>query len=127
MIITKSPRVLLSLFLMTPGSYFTPGVVSAYTPFEDRDELMAAVNEFCGNTFNSTDSTHGWVDSCLFRLQASGSFNEVFQLRKKEREKDVYFHLFFFYYYYKFTNNNHLSSTLFSDNINTEPKMTIVS
>ena len=126
MIITKSPHVLLSLFLMAAGSYFTPVVASAYTLFGDRDELKIAVDEFCGNTFDS-NSTYGWVDSCLFRLQASGSLNEVFQLRKKEREKDVYFHLFFFYYYYTFTNNNHLSPMLFSYNMNTEPKMTIAS
>jgi hypothetical protein len=54
MIITKSPRVLLSLFLMTAaGSYFTPVVASAFTPFGDRDELKVAVDQFCGtNTFD---------------------------------------------------------------------------
>jgi hypothetical protein len=53
MIITKSPRVLLSLFLMTAGSYFTPVVASAFTPFENRDELEVAVDQYCDDAFDS--------------------------------------------------------------------------
>ena len=57
--ITKSPRVLLSLHLMTAGSYFMPVVASAVTPFEDRDELKAAVNQYCDGSFDSDGSEYG--------------------------------------------------------------------
>jgi hypothetical protein len=59
MIVTKSPRVLLSLVLMTAGSYFMPVVASAVTPFETRDELKTAVDQYCGGSFNSTSSGFG--------------------------------------------------------------------
>jgi hypothetical protein len=56
MIITKSPRVLLSLFLMTAGSYFTPGVVAF---FPDEDVLKAAVDQYCDESFDSDGSEYG--------------------------------------------------------------------
>ena len=56
-VVTKSPRVLLSLFLMTAGSYFKP--VVAYTPFQTRSELKTAVDQYCDGTFNSTSSAYG--------------------------------------------------------------------
>jgi len=59
MIITKSPRVLLSLFLMTPGSYFMPVVASAVTPFPNRDVLKAAVDQYCDGSFDSNGSEYG--------------------------------------------------------------------
>jgi hypothetical protein len=59
MIITKSPRVLLSFFLMTAGSYFTPVVASAVTPFETYDELKAAVDQYCDDSFDSSGSGYG--------------------------------------------------------------------
>jgi hypothetical protein len=59
MIITKSPRVLLSVFLMTPGSYFTPVVASAVTPFQTRDELKAAADQYCDGSFDSDGSEYG--------------------------------------------------------------------
>jgi hypothetical protein len=60
MIITKSPRVLLSLFLMTAGSYFTPvAVASPFTPFGDRDELKVAVDQYCDDNNFDFNSTYG--------------------------------------------------------------------
>jgi hypothetical protein len=56
MIITKSPRVLLSLFIMTPGSYFKQAMASAVTPFETYDELKSAVNQYCDDIFDSSSA-----------------------------------------------------------------------
>ncbi len=58
MIVTKSPRVLLS-FLMTAGSYFTPVVASAVTPFPNRDVLKATVDQYCDGSFDSNGSEYG--------------------------------------------------------------------
>jgi hypothetical protein len=59
MIVTKSPRVLLS-FLMTAGSFFfTPVVASAVTPFETYNELKTAVDQYCGGSFDSSSSAYG--------------------------------------------------------------------
>jgi hypothetical protein len=58
MIVTKSPRVLLS-FLMTAGCFFTPVVASAVTPFETYNELKTAVNQYCGGSFDSSSSAYG--------------------------------------------------------------------
>jgi hypothetical protein len=58
MIITKSPRVLSSLFVMTAGSYFKPVVASAVTPFFDEFDLSETVNQYCDGTFSSS-STYG--------------------------------------------------------------------
>jgi len=61
MILTKSPRVLLSLYLMmTAGSYFKPVVASAVTPFETNADLKTAVEQYCNGTFVSS-SVYGWV------------------------------------------------------------------
>ena len=61
MILTKSPRVLQSLYLMmTVGSYFKPVVASAVTPFETNADLKTAVEQYCNGTFVSS-SVYGWV------------------------------------------------------------------
>ena len=54
----KSPRrVLLSLILITAGSYFTP--VVAYSPFQGYGDLKNAVDQYCAGTFDPTGSGFG--------------------------------------------------------------------
>jgi hypothetical protein len=52
MILSRTPHVL-STFLIAAASYFvTPVVESAVVPFETRDELKTAVDQYCGGTFD---------------------------------------------------------------------------
>jgi hypothetical protein len=58
--ITKSPRVLLSLYRLTAGSYFMPAVVASdVTPFETAENLKAAFSQYCAGNFDSTSSEYG--------------------------------------------------------------------
>ena len=61
MILSRSPHILSLFLIAAANSFVTPVVVesAAVAPFETREELQAAVDQYCGGTFFGAKLTYG--------------------------------------------------------------------